>query len=419
MTHQWHCAQFLGKTVFLIFLASLCSKRVQSQTFDFQIMVNGPWDYVVDPQQTNHPNAGRRIVLVAPAAATAMGHNVYVFVGDDAANFRTQPTIVPGLYFFDIDPATRTFAGHLLPTDTPSATYSAPQWVDEATISNVLYKTKNRYAISLPAPDYYSEYKGAYGDGNSQSIVDINHITAISNTPPHNYTTWMILHYQMKSKGAANLNDSDTTGASPPVHNFPYTDQSHAISITMGVPDMSSETDCDSLSTDSFTQSKILWNFSAYARFPSEVDGLSGTQNRGDFHYNCNEAGMQNVASAQMAFERAQTGLNDTIGRIENLKTYIESLMRREAKPATKSAKDAVNDLDSLTKALGDLSFGKVNDEITLKLNCISYVVHSQVPSSCSNATKYLDDLTSISKSKAAGGTDCHKGQTNINFSIP
>jgi len=418
MTHQWRCAQFLGKTVFLIFLVSLFSKSVHSQTFDFQIMVNGPWDYVVDPQQTNHPNTGRRIVLVAPASATTMGHNVYIFVGDNAANFRTQPTIVPGLYFFDIDPATRTFAGHMLPTDTPSATYPAPQWIDDVTITNVLYKTKNRYAISLPAPDYYSEYKGSYGDGNSQSIVDIKHITAISNTQPRDYTTWMVLHYQMKSKGAANLSDSDT-GASPPVRNFPYADQSHAISITMGVPGPSSETDCDSLSTDSFTQSKMLWNFSAYARFPSEVDGLSGTQNRDDFHYNCIEAGTKNVASAQMVFERAQTGLNDTLGRIETLKTYIDSLMRREAKPATKGAKDAVNDVDSLAKALGDLSFGKVSDEITLKLNCVSNVVHSQVPSSCSTATQYLDDLTLISKQKAAGGTDCHTGQTSINFSIP
>jgi hypothetical protein len=418
MTYLWRSTQLLGKTIFLIFLASLFSKPARSQTFDFQIMVNGPWDYVVDPQQTKHPNTGRRIVLVAPASATAMGHNVYVFMGDNAANFRKQPIIVPGLYFFDIDPATRTFAGHLLPTDTPPATYSAPQWVDDTTISNVLYKTMNRYAISLPAPDYYSEYKGAYGDGNSQAIVDINHITAMSNTLPHDYTTWMILHYQMKSNGVANLSDSDT-GASPPVHNFPYTDQSHAISITMGVPGMSSETDCDSLSSDSFTQSKILWNFSAYARFPSEVDGLSGTQNKGDFHYNCNEAGMQNIADAQIAFERAQKGLSDTVGRIQSLKTYIESLMRREAKPANKSASDAVNDLDSLTQALGDLSFGKLNDEITLKLNCVSNVVHSQLPSSCSSATKYLDDLTVISKNKAAGGTDCHKGQTNINSSIP
>jgi hypothetical protein len=122
---------------------------------DLQIMVNGPWDYVVDPiqkktlTQTDKSNIG--LHLWPPATES---HMATIFYGTEATKFKGQPELHKGLYYIDIDRAPRTVNGKRSQADLARAAYPLPK-ISQKRITDIF--TSNppmpRNAISLPKPD--------------------------------------------------------------------------------------------------------------------------------------------------------------------------------------------------------------------------------------------------------------------------
>jgi len=400
----------LLRRIVLLFVVTMLFTRVSVAQTDLQIMVSGPWAYVVDPhpeKDLGQPVQKRIVLAVTAGSGSTMDHHAYIFSGDNASLFRAKPEMgPPGFYYLDIDRSVRTFNGTMSGSDVSPQPLEAS--VDNAQIGNVLdHPSTPRYAISLPEPDYYTTYKGSYGDGLSQSIVAAQHITANSNTPPGMYTTWMVLHYWTSAAVPAIL--KDPAGKLTP-YAFANNGYALGVSIVMGVPGMGSQSTCDSLSSDSFGKSKNLWNLPLYARFPSETDGIHGVQNIGDFHYDCNEAGTVAVEEAQQEFRKAQDNESATLEYIRGLRSQLDSagLQPRNA------------DLLPVRSAVAALYFGPVPQDVIQNIDCVEEFLNHKPPSACPNATKqaaqtYLDDIGVIVRKKAAGSTDCHEAQIIVN----
>jgi hypothetical protein len=307
---------------FLILMALHPTSSV-AQT-EVQIMVNGSWDYVEDPNPRNDPTAaGRsldRIVLVAPQHSS---HGAFVFSGNNAAHFVNKtvdksggrsevvltpiyPQLASGIYYLDIDNL-QPKSGHQ-PTakDRKPSNYINAQFVRIGKINEVLY-TPNpkmpRVAISLPEPDYYSTYSGKRGF--SESKIDTK---AIANQKPHKYTTWMVLHYWVNNSPSAVLTTILDDGTAYPPSNYTFRNDLGGstpigISVVMGAIKVDPDIDCDSFSLESFNMSSQLWGLTRYAKFPGE--DLTGNQHAGVYHSTCGggrrAGGSADCHSAQMS----------------------------------------------------------------------------------------------------------------------
>lgn len=306
MRYPAHRSHPLTRTALLITIAVLCTRFSIAQTTEVQIMVNGAWDFVKDPSPKKDPNsAGRkldRVVLVAPYITS---HGAFIFQGSDAATFLT-PTLPPtpiyspldtGIYYLDINNLVQ-HSGHTRPVGDlapVNCSGAAQQSVTAKTIKNILYKSAGsvRWAVSLPAPDYYSTYSGPRG--TSESAVDVKPIPDSPSAAKlaKSYTTWMVLHYWVNSKAPSAMlfvkRDNATTPSPLPGVNFMTTTASPVpgISVVMGAIGQECDYKCDSISQHSFDQDSSLWGLTRYAKFPEE--DISGNQTRGKYN-NCPSA---------------------------------------------------------------------------------------------------------------------------------
>jgi hypothetical protein len=442
MDNKSQYLSMLGRMAFLIVLASPFARPVSAQT-DLQIMVSGSWDYVLDPHPDWDTNSSpqKRIVLVAPKS---MGHGAYVFSGDDASKFKNclNCSFAAGLYYLDIV-SPRTFAGgpalgELPPAPGPTLPADIQKIVEPA-----IYGPgggMQRFAISLPAPDYYSTYAGSYGNGLSESMVSTGIITPGT---PTKYTTWMVFHYQVLSGAAAKISSTQPVNGTLKPKLLSSTsiqfssngiEKRLGISIVMGAQGANSNRFCDSLSSMSFSDAKKLWgNPSLYALFPEE--DMLGNQT-GVYHAECIPADPDTLSTLQMNFEKAQMTYQQTLADINELKMGLESLMdSKESTPNQANIKFDGNWLKKETEALqrvrnsvSDLSFGKTPVDFGRTLDCAYQLLNKldldscpgKVPPSKEVVEKYLfDDAGGIVWKKAVGGADCHKAQLNINGVIP
>jgi hypothetical protein len=287
MTNAYPSMQTMGRTALLLLVVFFVSS-LAAQT-EMQIMVNGPWDYVADPNPQNDPNPNgrseKRVVVVAP---TSTHHkDAQIFEGDKAFAFDAKPERSVGLYYLDIynrvvPPADKRSAGPAPPT--------YPAQVSASRIKQVLYsRRKVRFAVSLPVPDYYSTYTGPYslqGESLSESIMDSTHITVPDKKK--DYTTWMVLHYWVSAEQAAKLTAILDDGIAFPAEDISFKSDSNpasvkGISIVMGAKDKNNDFQCDSYSSESFVRAMTLWRLSLYARFPAEK-----------------QVGIQNIRSLQL-----------------------------------------------------------------------------------------------------------------------
>jgi len=315
----------------LFFVVVFSTKRVVGQS-EVQIMVSGSWDYVEDPRPDKDPNQiGQtldRIVLVSPQTVS---HAAFVFSGDNAAKFAPaspgQPPSMtplpgPGMYYLDISNLTQGSGHKPQPGDVMPLNYSnlqpTPQPIRISTINKVLYKQNGggmpRYAVSLPTPDYYTTYSGNWGEGVSESKVDVAPIT--SQLPSH-YTTWMVLHYWVSTTPAsASLTAVLDNGQLPNMPPYPFTIDANpsapkavvpAISVVMAAVYGQNNTVCDSFSQDSFDHATQLWGLTRYAKFPGE--NPSGVQQPGVYASRCTSG--QAAGSADC--HAAQTSINGAV----------------------------------------------------------------------------------------------------------
>jgi len=270
-------------------MAALCVKPSAAQK-DLQIMVNGPWSYVANDDKT--------IFLVAPGS---MHHKTYIFAGTDAADF-AKPA-----HQGDVIPAgslTLTFTHDGTPITNPSdgegaALYPAkanPSRVSAVLTGNVLTNppAAQPNVILLPKPDSYSTFVDPNGhyEGFSESKVYISDQPVMANRhaqtiPPQLYTTWMVLHYGVKSfdvKVTSKLPDGTIYKI------YQATDTMPGISIIAGDPAMRHDNACDYVSLESFNDQTALWDLNAisspskrYARFPMQTLLPEGQQIH--YHY--------------------------------------------------------------------------------------------------------------------------------------
>src|SRR5437016_10805736 len=141
MTHTCRYSHTL-KSITILFAFAVLFTRPSAAQYDLQIMVNGPWDYVIDPNPGKSPTPNDdRLVLVAPAS---MSHKAYIFEGTNATkpgnvrlDVNANSATDLSFYYLDFDPAVRNPDG-IPPNEEPAITYRARQTVTSARIMSIL-----------------------------------------------------------------------------------------------------------------------------------------------------------------------------------------------------------------------------------------------------------------------------------------
>jgi len=427
----------------LAVLLVVASNSLSAQTtYDLQIMVNGPWDYVADrhPEyDTQSPVKNQdRIVLVAPAPKMNVGqHAAYIFPGTNAkvtppndSKIITSSSNDLALYYVDFESDIRV-AGGTPPNEEPAAFYKPTQTVSELTISDALYPPMNatpRFAVSLPWPDFISTYTGINGSGFSESKIKLGPINA--KTPPINYSIWTIFHYTTKTSQAqmllsrlVSLQSVVSVRKVPLVTN----DDRAGISIVLVEPDLSAnDMKCDNVSGMSFGASMALWSLLEHARFPVQRDA-DGSQYPGYYDYqNCTEYSRLNGNKVHNDLERIKDFNSEVIEANQSLRQSLLKLLslslapeqrEHDLGPARKDAQDKRNDLE---KKLQPLWPGGIISPVSKALECTKLLIEGKESTGCpkglSNLVieQYFGD-GGIVWAKGVGHTDCHKAQININ----
>jgi hypothetical protein len=295
MKHTCLYSQTLARPVYLFALTLLLVLPSAAQT-DLQIMVSGPWAYVASASDKT------RIFLVAPPSAH---HQAFIFAGTNAADFRKQGAYIvgKGLYQLDFDWNLKTAY-----TPTPQEAVVVPlATVNDLNKVSAILSSMNNYVISLPVPDDYSTYVDPLGqvDGYSESKVNANSVT--QSIAPKLYTTWMVLHYSVKSLPVS-LQQTGTANKTIPTRD-PNGKAPGGISIVLGDPNLwDYDPDCDSISLESLQGQDSLWGLTEFARFPKQ--DKTGKQR----HYLYDYYGCSDSVPNMEAMKHSKKQANSTSG---------------------------------------------------------------------------------------------------------
>jgi hypothetical protein len=402
---------------------------IRAQTLDFQIMVNGSWDYVLDPNPGydiySQTPSGQRIILVAPADK----HIASVFGDPNAATSHPynptglQPSSVGKieLYYLDFQPGIQFQLSS--PTDEEPAHFDAAEGtVPLSIIQKVLYMPdpkQPRFAISLPMPDSISTYTGEYGSGYAYSKMSKQHID--HGTPNMPYSIWAVLHYSLKSYSKLlALRESNAQGSVPKPESadIPIGDDGirQAVSILVGeIPHTPNDPTCDSLSAWTFSTAMKMWGLQSRARFPV-LDQSSGDQ-YSYFDYACTEATATNADILQNHLDDLAT----TSDAIKALHEKLGSLV--SAEDQYRSDKTKMADLQTSfnrVRKLTGLMMGKSRADIDEALSCTQALINNDkdkidgCPTKKSLNERYFGDGGTF-HARTVGSTDCHKGPLSIN----
>lgn len=200
------CLHTLARLALLFALAALFTVSSFAQQ-DLEIMVSGPWSFVKEPS----PHLGatsKRIVLIAPYDLDAINseptHEAVFYSGPNAsmdyARTLNPPAFSPSdaqnqnIYYVDFPGKTAAGAP---PDELRAKPFRPTNSVPDNVQRDAVYApTAQRYAISLPMPDYVRTYDGyTYGNGQAEGKIGVD----VGSATPTHYTTWMVLHYTVKS----------------------------------------------------------------------------------------------------------------------------------------------------------------------------------------------------------------------------
>ena len=428
---------------------------------DLEIMVNGPWTYVADPNPSLD-NSKSRIVLVAPSDGQ---HVAYSWSGPDASMEHSLGATPPdnkalllpsdstnhvaNLYYADFSGRNLVALGP--PDEEPGMAYSPQKTVAKTDINNILYtptKAQERYAISLPVPDYVRTYVGPYGKGLAESKIGVGGVAR--KTPPAPFTTWMILHYNVAgdpTKMAIKVTLLKASGGnlvadrSVPVE----TDNGRsAITFLLAetkpcLPNDSvcfnySEQECDELSGQSFAETTGLWVLPEYARFPVQLDGMGNQDSWNyDFDY-CSASHGSDVDGARTLRQQAEDRNRDILQQIEDLNGELNTLLLQQTTfvvslNATKKKESTTLEvnkgLDTLRAEFAKDFPRGVPDEVKHALNCTSDVVKGLHPIGCpASLEQVIKEYFQVSgrfgdrdgplADPGKGSADCHSAQMAI-----
>jgi hypothetical protein len=448
--------EFYTLSNLIVLCASLISTgplaAQNSNTYDLQIMVNGPWDYAPDPDSVGDckDSSGHRIVLVAPAMNGADKiHEASIFSGTAASQTPPATALHPdasaqgdlALYCLNID------RGAVSPQanphkDEPANFYASQQTISKGKLLQVIQPGVNghpdayRFAISLPRPDYVTTYAGSYGSGFAESKVQTG--TVAPETHPDNYTVWAVLHYAVPSATRQiDWRKFKSLGGLPvPQPSVPVgTDDSRSgvtIAMTELLPSNGDE-QCDTVSGISFSSSMKMWHLAEHARFP--VQRSTGGQYPGYYLYAvCDEShGLDgDVLEAKLSdMTRYNNDIRDKIGHLsENLRELL-----KEPKPSRDLEGESLRLIAQIRKQLQDGPSGRqLTETANHALACLTKLLSTDkdlqtAPYDCPAVLspplirEYLASVAANEKggsvSRSVGRADCHKAQVSINGVLP
>jgi hypothetical protein len=364
--------------IFAAFL--IVVQRLPAQNIEVQIMVDGPWSYVADPD-----HAGK-IVIIAPNSS----HHgpVTIFPGEFADQFSKQsyPTVAP-IGNYDIDFQTTCSAPAPPPNTFKISGVPTPD------VKTLIAGPGNRFSISLPAPCSYSSAR------RSRAKIDTKLPIGTGET---DYTTWMVLHYKVSNIPRALVTGSsdDLTVAykSKPV-GFKNINSANpaAISIVLGSDEpYDTDPECDSTSNVSVRDAGALFKKVLHAHYPT----ISNGKQTDIYSPNCVDASimLEKHLSVQLLHE------------LDVVEAYFTS-------PNTTHLADAEGALTKLKETLNSL--GKPPDNVIRELDSIRLHEKSNSASLPGNV-KTSATLPKAPQTKmyvqmlTAGAGDCRGAQFDV-----
>lgn len=418
----------LSSKVVLVFTVALfLSGLARAQSKDFQIMVNGPWSYVLDPHReydslSQTPNENR-IILVAPSEK----HWVYFTSGPNPADMDHMKYSLkkddPDLYYLDFP---SSLQNHVGPEPNEEAAQLYKQAAPQSRIDTILNTPiVPRYAISLPMPDYISTYTGPYGSGFAESKVKMGRISYKHR--PSAYTIWAVFHYSVDAQPPSLLIGVRKGSAVQQTGSIDVGNDGNrwAISITLMDPSKPNDPQCDALSGFSFAASTTMWDFHQRARFPVLKYKDDGTQYAGYYDYHCAEASQTSLDVLRQKINAIEKQQGKSKAAIEDLRCGLVSFLNLDDK--TKGCKPRKVDPADLQTQLSVVRTNmeaffpgkdKLPESIIHALSCIQeLIVHKSCGQCCPNPQSVVDDDLGAHGllMTATGSSDCHPPQMVIN----
>jgi hypothetical protein len=470
MTRKSLAGQLFAKIGTLVFLTVLSVVRSGAQTQDFQIMVNGPWQFAVAPDSSGSD----RLFVVAPYHIT---HVANIWSGTNASmmnwyNSAGKPTGETVL----------TPNG----TNTNIYTLNFPQGYSQQNlqithgkreivyqsssrnVQSVLHPASNstqRYAVSLPLPYSVRTYTGGFGPGTAEAEIG-DPTLADGIGIPAQYSTWTVLHYGLTAVPPSMDVKLDQTSQSPVMivkdHHgrygislalveSPFCDDSTSTKLKYYPADCPNsfptqpsvpydDPECDTVSGLSFSLAAKLWGFSENALYPrEEVDSQknsAGRQIRGSYDFDeCPLNGASNVLAVETRQQQVAEyylALADLSAKTLAVEEFLNSEVRDKSRTTKREhSKETIPaDFDALSSDLNTIFENHVPLDVSNQLYCACSATTRECDlhgnsSSCNPKEKagaYLEAFeTSVANYSAPndkGSSDCHAPQISINGAI-
>jgi|GEM_PF-4658323 len=346
---------------------------------EVQIMVNGPWAYVKDP---NH--AGKIVII----AAKSKHHGpAMMFGGEDADQFPKK-----------INSTTLDLGNYDLAFQTTCKNPAPPPGVFP--LNNIpLDKVKvliagpgDRYSISLPEPCSYSYAHQSWSKVDSNLPIK---------APEANYTTWMVLHYSLPVSPQAlvtgSTDDQTVSYKSKPIDFTSATSSNpKAISIVLGSDELfDTDTECDSTSNISVRNTGALFEQPLHVHFPRIVNGAQSHQ----YLPQCVDASAMLKKTVSLKMLR----LTDVI------ESYFERPSHERLAAARTALTSLKNDLTSNSKIPEDVSRELSSLDLRMRNDLLraSSNISAPIPRRLAHTTNFILRLS-------AGAGDCRGSQLYI-----
>lgn len=396
--------------VLLTITASFVSS-LAARTNEIQIMVNGPWSYLPDPDDPNN-----RILLLVPKVK--FHEDIAIFPGPEA--HKTIPPdatkLPPGRYKMAVSGPSKPFdkadcdaiRPHVPPTLYKLNVGAAP--IGSAIQGNTHDPEESgtlmsRYAISLPVPCFYSSMH------EDSSMMWTNTYPNVDTQ----YTTWMAFHYSSKSGDAlsVSLEGQSLTLDSPAYYPFP------SMSIVMPSQDDYKGSECDPVSIMSLHKSATLigqYN-QIHVQFPVTLGSTHGAYQTHHYSDPCKTQAYLHVVEQRLQDEHA------LIHDIHTVRSYIEHQDSKDYGKARQS-------LDELDKTLNKEQWLEFTNKFTCELQAAKALLQEvknpamksgldQPECDPSRRQEYAQfTVTEQVVLVSAGHSDCHSAQININGAI-
>jgi hypothetical protein len=384
--------QVCARLLFLILLSISFGQGSPAQTKkEVQIMVNGPWDYVEDPDNAS------RVILVG-VLSDHHGPAV-IFSGEAAMSYSGKTTLLSG-----------EFSLNFVTTTCGSSTGSPKAYAVNAVSKNLIKQVVHdrtsyhpdiaRYTISLPKPCYYVSHTERHSRVAPASAGSVP-------TSDGAYTTWMELHYVVPSISSANLVGSSDDGSIGYNDNLKFLSQTSstapAISVVLPAPTTGSDWECDSHSMESFIKSNLLFDLKLVAQFPM-LDSNGQTTS-----YSANPKCVASIApiSADVVGDSSKTLI-----QIEQLEGYLAGASKLEGLNAKAT-------LGTITKSLNSLFGGVLPDDVQGELKrageMLDRLQANKQGTEAGNGKDVLEKTEQRLIPFTVGSGDCNKAQVNIN----